>query len=242
MPEPEYRDTWTLKKARSFSADPYKGMDLERAALLRNVRDNPGDMTARLVYADWLDENGVDQWHARAIRNPGQIPKEDLRQFKNSLDLGAANQRVTVTDGFCDDFELASWVLAGFYEEILASPVTVLRRVKLFSGSVYVIFQPDYLNREFVFILSVSHTPEYDEPLLERRYSERSFRASVYDARLGWVEDLVKTFFGKLGTLFPQHPVGIDAGYDVNRGLYQTLANYMMPRSWEKMGATGGAG
>lgn len=31
----------------------------DRAALVKAVRDNPADLTARLVYADWLDEYGT---------------------------------------------------------------------------------------------------------------------------------------------------------------------------------------
>jgi uncharacterized protein (TIGR02996 family) len=31
-------------------------MDAEETALIRTIRDRPGDTTARLVYADWLDE------------------------------------------------------------------------------------------------------------------------------------------------------------------------------------------
>jgi len=38
----------------------------ERAALLRTIRESPHDDAPRLVFADWLDETGIDADAARA--------------------------------------------------------------------------------------------------------------------------------------------------------------------------------
>src|SRR5437868_6215053 len=42
----------------------------ERAALLGAIIDNPADDTTRLVFADWLDENGEPELVAREGRDP----------------------------------------------------------------------------------------------------------------------------------------------------------------------------
>lgn len=39
----------------------------DRDALLRAVRQVPGDRAPRLIYADWLDERG-EEWRARRVR------------------------------------------------------------------------------------------------------------------------------------------------------------------------------
>ena len=59
-------------------------MTSEKEALLRAVAATPDDETPRLVFADWLQENGDEEW-ARLIRLDCEIartPKSDRRWWQ----------------------------------------------------------------------------------------------------------------------------------------------------------------
>lgn len=66
----------------------------EEAALLRMIRHNPDDDLPRLVYADWLEENG-QEWRASAIRSQCDSP-----EFHYETDYYIDNVRVTWNRGF----------------------------------------------------------------------------------------------------------------------------------------------
>jgi len=51
----------------------------DRDALMRTICDHPDDDVPRLVFADWLEENG-DADHAALIRT--QIGLEKLREWE----------------------------------------------------------------------------------------------------------------------------------------------------------------
>jgi uncharacterized protein (TIGR02996 family) len=83
-------------------------------AFLRDIGENPADDTARLVYADWLDEQGDPRGrYLRAEVELAALPEEDerlkalgteLRQLRESLDAGwvaAAGKRYDVILYFC---------------------------------------------------------------------------------------------------------------------------------------------
>lgn len=59
--------------------------DAQRDSLLRGVIDNPDDVVARLVYADYLEEfgdDGIDALHAGVIRKSIRHPQEGLTGFE----------------------------------------------------------------------------------------------------------------------------------------------------------------
>ncbi len=61
------------------------GMD--GPALLRTIRESPGDDAPRLVYADWLDDNG-DPKIADMIRRLLAEPRIDLEPMQLAKSLG----------------------------------------------------------------------------------------------------------------------------------------------------------
>lgn len=61
------------------------GLRPELAALINTIADNPDDDTARLVAADWLEENGAERWAA--------FVRAQVRAERESLGSGSLSER-----------------------------------------------------------------------------------------------------------------------------------------------------
>lgn len=139
----------------------------DRDALLRLICENPEDDTVRLVFADWLQENG-DEPRAEFIRLQCQAARlpvvSSARQHKQNRinHLLRAHEREwsqglpippgcrwgeTFVRGFITDLTVIetqeAWVLGGCFN---ASPITALR-VNCSRLDWEVLFAGEYLNR-----------------------------------------------------------------------------------------------
>lgn len=59
----------------------------DERAFLKAIQEQPGDETARLVYADWLDENGKPR-HAIYLRAVAEIRKQtqEIDKIRHGID------------------------------------------------------------------------------------------------------------------------------------------------------------
>lgn len=90
----------------------------ERESFLHDILRTPSDITVRLVYADWLDEHGVDPLHAELIRlqcrgeNPARVrailTSEAAKPLKRTPvgDAGWQNFR----HGFVEIIRIQNWM------------------------------------------------------------------------------------------------------------------------------------
>ena len=99
------------------------------AALLRAIRDMPDEDTPRLMYADYLDEDGYSA-RAEFIRvqvERSQLPERDPRRVPledRAHDLLAEHERAWLGVAPDDVDGLTEWEFdRGFVHEVAASPV-----------------------------------------------------------------------------------------------------------------------